>query len=178
MAIKKNCPKSQIPIDVDKLQCQKGKIHANINSKHGNLYSKLCHILIWCVWFFFVIHKSSKKPFQLLRTSLHLCICTISNSALSLGNGLIIKEVLHSKKPLPKKIKCINPNAYSCQFYNLFFMKLIMMNASTKRRTWTMIIFVNCMYFENVWLRMGDVVTLHQSFVIKFKLLSSFRNAC
>ncbi len=62
-------------------------------------------------------------------------------------------------------------------FYNLFFMKLTMLNdclSSIELKTWIVTILTNFMYPKSLSLRMGDEETLCQRFVVGFR---SFFNA-
>jgi hypothetical protein len=57
-------------------------------------------------------------------------------------------------------------------FYNLFFMKLTMLNvclSSIELKTWIVTILTNFMYPKSLSLRMGDEETLCQRFLIGFR---------
>ncbi len=57
------------------------------------------------------------------------------------------------------------------QFYNMFLMKLTMLNDHSslmELRTWMIANLANFMYFKSLWLRMGDEKILHQSLLSGF----------
>jgi hypothetical protein len=114
---------------------------------------------------FFVVLLNPPKTPQAPWACLQLCIDIIVCFALPLGNGLIVRKSLQCKRMLAinrmHRFKCtLN---WLCNWY---FMKLNMLNMwsfSTEPNIWTMTIFGSFMYFESLWLRMGDAVSLCQS---------------
>lgn len=114
---------------------------------------------------FFVVLLNPPKTPQAPWACLQLCIDIIVCFALPLGNGLIVRKNLQCKRTLAinrmHRFKCtLN---WLCNWY---FMKLNMLNMcsfSTEPNTWTTTIFGSFMYFESLWLRMRNAVSLCQS---------------